>query len=248
MRTFLVYLSVSICILIYLLVISVPYCITLLLPDRRCAHYMRLLTLYMGKTVIYIALRPFAHVQYSDLANGAVKAGIYVCNHRAATDAFLMAAFGIEAIQIVNGWPMKLPFFGFNARKCGYLDATQTPLGAYPSIVRDLISQGVSVIAFPEGTRSGSRKMNPFHSGIFKLAMELKLPVYPCCIAGNETFPDRAFKFHKTRRILVHRLPPVQPETYEKMPSAYVLKKHIHSLIAQETEKMDCELNPSCHA
>ena len=106
MRTFLVYISVSICILIYLLVISVPYCITLLLPDRRCAHYMRLLTLYMGKAVIYIALRPFARVHYSDLANGAVQSGIYVCNHRAATDAFLMAAFGIEAIQIVNGWPM----------------------------------------------------------------------------------------------------------------------------------------------
>ena len=244
MRTVLVYLSVSVCILLYLLVISVPYCITLLLPSGRCAHYMRILTLYMGKAVIYIALRPFARVRYSDLAEGCKEPGIYVCNHRAATDAFLMAAFGIEAIQIVNGWPMKLPFFGFNARKCGYLDATQTQLEEYPAIVRNLIAQGVSIIAFPEGTRSGSTKMNPFHSGIFKLAMELKLPVYPCCIAGNEAFPDRSFKFHKTSRILVHRLPPVKPETYEKMPSAYVLKKHIHTLIAQETEKMDRELHP----
>ena len=158
-----------------------------------------------------------------------------------------MALFGVEAIQIVNGWPMKLPFFGFNARKCGYLDATQTQLEEYPAIVRNLIAQGVSIIAFPEGTRSGSTKMNPFHSGIFKLAMELKLPVYPCCIAGNEAFPDRSFKFHKTNRILVHRLPPVKPEAYEKMPSTYVLKKHIHTLIAQETEKMDRELHTQRH-
>ena len=244
MRTFLVYLSVSICILLYLLVISVPYCITLMLPGKRCAHSMRLLTLYMGKAVIYIALRPFVRVQYSDLADGATTPGIYICNHRAATDAFLMAAFGIEALQIVNGWPMKLPFFGFNARKCGYLDATQTPLESYPTIARDLIAQGVSIIAFPEGTRSGSTQMHPFHSGIFKLAMELKLPLYPCCIAGNEAFPDRSFKFHKTSRILVHRLPPVLPEDYANMPTAYVLKKHLHTLIAQETEKMDRELHP----
>ena len=60
----------------------------------------------------------------------------------------------------------------------------------------------------------------------------------------NEAFPDRSFKFHKTSRILVHRLPPVLPEDYANMPTAYVLKKHLHTLIAQETEKMDRELHP----
>ena len=197
----------------------------------------------MGKAVIYIALRPFVKVEYSDLAEGIREPGIYVCNHRAATDAFLMAVFGIEAIQIVNGWPMKLPFFGFNARKCGYLDATTTPLNDYPEIIRWLIGKGVSVIAFPEGTRSGSKKMNPFHSGIFKLAMDLEIPLYPCCIAGNEKFPDRSFHFHKADRILVRRLPVLKKDVYGKMPSAYVFKKTVQRLIEEETEKMDNELN-----
>ncbi len=242
MRSFLVYLSISLCIVLYLTVVGIPYLITLMLPTETCAHYMRILTLYMGKVVIYIALHPFAQVRYTDLAAGEKAAGIYICNHRAATDAFLMAAFGIEAIQIVNGWPMKLPFFGFNARKCGYLDSTQTPLESYPQIVRKLLDKGVSIIAFPEGTRSGAKQMNPFHSGIFKLAMDLKIPIYPCCIAGNERFPDRAFKFHKTERILVKRLPAIDPETYANLPSAFVLKKKVRSLIEEETAKMDAEL------
>lgn len=243
MRSFLVYLSVTLCIVLYLAVIGIPYLITLMLPTETCAHYMRILTLYMGKAVIYLGLRPFTRVKYTDLAEGNHAPGIYICNHRAATDAFLMAAFGIEAIQIVNGWPMKLPFFGFNARKCGYLDSTQTPMEAYPHIIRGLLDKGVSVIAFPEGTRSGAKEMNPFHSGIFKLAMDLKIPIYPCCIAGNERFPDRAFKFHRTDRILVRRLPPLDPESYATMPSAFVLKKRVRTLIAEETAKMDNELS-----
>jgi len=243
-RSILVYLSITLCIVLYLTVVGIPYLITLMLPAETCAHYMRILTLYMGKAVIYMALRPFARVEYTDSAAGEKAPGIYICNHRAATDAFLMAAFGIEAIQIVNGWPMKLPFFGFNARKCGYLDSTQTPLESYPQIVRKLLDKGVCIIAFPEGTRSGARQMNPFHSGIFKLAMDLKIPIYPCCIAGNERFPDRAFKFHKTERILVKRLPSIDPETYANMPSAFVLKKKVRSLIEEETSKMDAELAP----
>ena len=42
--------------------------------------------------------------------------------------------------------------------------------------------------------------------------------------------------------VLAAPAPAETPETYANMPSTYVLKKHIHTLIAQETEKMDREL------
>lgn len=239
----LVYASVIIGILLYLLIVLVPYVITLLLPPRPRAHFMRILTLYLGRVVIYGALRPFVRIRYADLATDATAPGIYVCNHRAATDAFLVAALGREAIQIVNGWPMKLPFFGFNARLNGYLDATRTAVEDYPRLTRELLDQNVSIIAFPEGTRSGSPQMNAFHSGIFQLARELQVPVYPVCIAGNERFPDRSFRFHSTRTILIRRLPPILPETYSQYPSAFVFKKRVHDLIATTTAEMDAEIN-----
>ena len=239
MLSFLVYTSVFACLLVYALAVSVPYAIVLLLPRHLSAHCMRALTLRMGRFVIYGALRPFVRVRYEDASGGGGRPGIYVFNHRAATDAFLVAALGREAIQLVNGWPMRLPFFGFNARRCGYLDTTKTPLEAYPALIGELLRQGVSVIVFPEGTRSGSRKMNAFHSGIFKLAMDLQAPIYPCCIAGNERFPDRRFRFHRTREIRISCLPPVEPETYAETPSAYVLKKRVQTRIAEEAARLD---------
>ena len=238
MLSFLVYTSVFICLLVYVLAAALPYAVVLLLPRRLSEHCMRALALHMGRLVIYGALRPFVRVRYKD-ASGGQRPGFYVFNHRAATDAFLVAALGREAIQLVNGWPMRLPFFGFNARRCGYLDTTTTPLEAYPALIGDLLRQGVSVIVFPEGTRSESRRMNAFHSGIFKLAMELKAPIYPCCIAGNERFPDRRFRFHRAREIRISCLPPIQPEAYAEIPSAYVLKKRVQSRIAEEAARLD---------
>ncbi|MCR4573856.1 MAG: 1-acyl-sn-glycerol-3-phosphate acyltransferase [Lentisphaeria bacterium] len=244
MFTLLVSISVAISIALYSAVALIPYLCILLLPKQLREHLMRsFIVLNLGRTVIHLGLRPFIPIQYRDEAGTHTPPGIYVCNHRAGTDAFLMALFGVEAIQIVNGWPMKLPVVGFNARMAGYLDSTKTALEDYPAIFKSLIEKNVSIIAFPEGTRSGSRNMNIFHSGIFRLAMELDIPVYPCCIAGNEQFPDRSFHFHPAKGIIVKRLPPILPETFHNYPSAYVFKKKVHDMIQQENQRLDAELD-----
>ena len=47
---------------------------------------------------------------------------IFVCNHRAASDAFLMCVLPVEAVQVVNTWPFHLPVLGRFARMAGYLN------------------------------------------------------------------------------------------------------------------------------
>ena len=227
----------------YVVVAFIPYAFVLLLHDPLRAHIMRYITLYLGKTAIFIGLRPFVRIKYIDAANGNDMPGIYICNHRSGLDAFLMAVFDKEMIQIVNGWPMKLPFFGFNARKSGYIDATRTQMDEYEPIFRKLLKSNVSIAVFPEGHRSQARQMNSFHSGIFRLAMELGVPVYPCVIVGNENFPDRDFRFHPTRKIIVKRLPPIMPEEFQKLPSAFVFKKKVHTLLQQEADALDAQLD-----
>ncbi|MBO4344293.1 MAG: 1-acyl-sn-glycerol-3-phosphate acyltransferase [Victivallales bacterium] len=243
MYSALVHISVAASMAAYVCLVFIPYLLVLLLPKARRGHCMRFLTLGLGWTAVHIGIRPFVKVLYFDEAAEQDFPGIYVCNHRSASDAFLMSLFGKEAVQIVNGWPMRLPFFGFNARMSEYIDSTKIAVEDYPEVVRELLDKGVSVIAFPEGTRSESPVMNRFHSGIFHLAMELRVPVYPICISGNEHFPDRRFRFHKTRAIHVKRLPPIMPEEYQKFPTAYVFKKRMHDMIQQECLNMDRTIN-----
>ncbi|MDD2478467.1 MAG: lysophospholipid acyltransferase family protein [Victivallaceae bacterium] len=241
--TLFIYLSMAFWTIIYCSIAMVVYLIALVSPKRLSGHIMRYVILYYGQTMIHIAIRPFISVKYEDQAAGDKRPGIYIFNHRSASDPFLMSIFGIEAIQVVNGWPMRLPFFGHFARSCEYIDSTKIDYEAVKEHIASLVSRGVSIMAFPEGTRSDGRVMNKFHSGIFKLAMDTKTLIYPCAIVGNEYLPDRKFRFPKCGKIVIRRLKAIETAEIEKCPTAYALKNRIRNIIQAETEKMDKDDN-----
>ena len=182
------------------------------LPTPRRRHFMRWLLLGYGKAVIFAAWRPFFRVRYADLSGGVRVPGVIVVNHRAATDGFLVAMAGLNVAQTVNSWPLRLPFFGFGAKLGGYFDITGWDMDAIRAHAAEVIGFGDMVLSFPEGTRSESPRMNPFHSGIFRVAMELGVPVYMLCIAGNEFMPDRKFRFREFREVRMRLLPPIPAE------------------------------------
>ena len=49
---------------------------------------------------------------------------------------------------------------------------------------RKILRDGMSLVVFPEGTRTKNGKMNSFKKGAFKLAMDFKLPLVPLTIDG----------------------------------------------------------------
>ncbi len=239
-----VYTLLLLCSIVYCLLALIPYLTALLLPPHVRGRVMRFLIYYYGWTLIYVAMAPFVRIRYEDMAPEGSKPGILVFNHRSGSDPFLMAALGhIHTIQIVNGWPMRLPFFGYYARLCEYVEGAALNSEAVYGHLKYLTDHGVWVAAFPEGTRSGSRGMNQFRGGIFRLAMTLKVPVYPCCIAGNEEIPDLKFRFRKRGTVLIRRFPAVQPEELEKYTSAYKLKNEVRDYIRKASEQMDKELD-----
>ncbi|MBF0099452.1 MAG: 1-acyl-sn-glycerol-3-phosphate acyltransferase [Desulfobacterales bacterium] len=68
------------------------------------------------------------------------------------------------------------------------------------------IQQGSSIIIFPEGTRTGNGKMQPFKSGIVWLARESKIPLLPVGIQGAfEAYPrSQSLPNFKFRRNHIH--------------------------------------------
>ena len=209
-------------------------------PRRR--HFMRWLLLGYGKAVIFAAWRPFFRVRYADVSGGVRVPGVIVVNHRAATDGFLVAMAGLNVAQTVNSWPLRLPFFGFGARLGGYFDITGWDMDAIRAHAAEVVGSGDMVISFPEGTRSESPRMNPFHSGIFRVAMELGVPVYMLCIAGNEFMPDRKFRFREFREVRMRLLPPIPAEEVRASASAYALKRRVYGRMEAELAAMDAEL------
>lgn len=238
-----VYISLLFWSAAYCAVAMVPWLLSLLLPRSARSRLMRYLVLGFGTVAIRCAIRPFFRIVYEDRSGAGREAMLHVFNHRSGSDPFLVAALGLEIVQLVNGWPMRLPFFGYFAGLCEYVDVTRT---SYPDMARHvsgLVSRGVSVVAFPEGHRSCSRRMGPFHSGAFRIAMDAGIPICPCAIAGNEDAPDRRFRFHRRGTVAIRRLKPIPAAEVRAFPSAFSLKRRVGEIIAAEAAEMDKELD-----
>ena len=208
-------------------------------PQRWSSFIRRTMFAY-GRVTLKVAMFPFIRIEFQDQAEGEREPGIFIVNHRSGIDAFLMATLRREACMAVNYWPLKLPFFGFFAKQGEYLDITGLEFEKLEEQALSLLRRNVDIIAFPEGTRSNSRQMNQFHSGIFRIAITAKCRIYPICIIGSEKVVNRSFRF-SAGTITIRKLPCIKPEAYSDM-TAFALKNYVHQIIAEECMNMDTQL------
>lgn len=74
----------------------------------------------------------------------------------------------------------------------------EDPRKALPTINRaaKLLESGeVSISVYPEGTRSKSGKLLPFHNGVFKIAQKAGAPVAVIAISGTEKIAKNLLRF-----------------------------------------------------
>lgn len=182
---------------------------------------------------------PFIRLRYEDCSGGGTDVGhIFVANHRAASDAFLMCVLPHEAVQVVNTWPFHIPVIGRFARMAGYLNIRRMTPELFYQKAETLLAEGVSIIFFPEGTRSGNREMGPFHGTAFRLALRSKAPIVPLCITGNENIPPKGSLLFRPGTVRVRRLPAVLWEEYSHF-SVFTLKNRIRAIIDSELSLME---------
>lgn len=194
---------------------------------------------WYGIVIIKALPYPFVKIIYEDL-DKTKTAGpfIFVCNHRSASDPFLMACFPYEIVQVVNIWPFKLPVLGFMAKLAGYLSIREMPFEEFSKKATDLLNEGVSIVAFPEGTRSADGSLRQFHSSIFRVALKSGHPIAPVCITGNEKIPARGTLLLKPGTIRINKLPHLKFEDYKDL-TPFKLKNSVRQIIADRIESME---------
>lgn len=114
---------------------------------------------------------------------------IVVANHQSHYD--ILALYGF--LDMDFRWVMKqelrkIPFLGLAGVKLGHVFVDRSNIRrANQSIaqVKDQITNGTSILFFPEGTRSAGIDMLPFKRGAFKMATDLELPILPITINGS---------------------------------------------------------------
>ncbi len=228
---------------IYCLFIGIPKIVPMpfISLAARYKTWRNLIRFY-GKFVIKASSYPFIKVKYYDLAPSEKSAGVVVANHRSGCDAFMFGMWPGDLVQIAGEWPFKLPFFGVLAKCGGYYNIRGIGFDDFISRASDDIRKNnVSVVGFPEGTRSAGREMGQFHGALFRLAATINCPVYPFLILGTEKVVNRQF-WVSPGSIRLYKLPAVSSEQFAGW-TPFQLKIFVKNQMAAKIAELEKESN-----
>ncbi|NOZ02658.1 MAG: 1-acyl-sn-glycerol-3-phosphate acyltransferase [Deltaproteobacteria bacterium] len=138
------------------------------------------------------------------------QAYVIMTNHQSQFD--ILAFYGHWGRQF--RWVMKqelrkVPFIGWSTAALNniFIDRSNRESAiASLKAAQPLFDQGISVLIFPEGTRSIDGKLREFKKGGFMLALDTGLPILPISISGtHRILPGKTLKLLPGRvRITVH--------------------------------------------
>jgi len=189
---------------------------------------------------------PFLHKKVINKFNeNFEKPAIIIANHSSFIDILAMGMLSPKIIFLVNDWVYNSPIFGGTVRKAGFYPVSEGLEGGVEHL-RQKVSEGYSLMIFPEGTRSTSNQINRFHKGAFYLAEEFNLDILPVLIHGaSEAIPKGDFVIHHSH-VTLSILERITPDNLSfgknyaertKLLSAY-FKAEFHK-VRQELEGPD---------
>jgi 1-acyl-sn-glycerol-3-phosphate acyltransferase len=137
-------------------------------------------------------------------------------NHQSHADVVYLFALPKAFKWIVKKELFRVPLFGSSMRVARYPMVDRgDPDSALLVMkqVRELLASGISVLSFPEGTRSVDGSVGRFQSGAARMAVSAQVPLVPIGVAGTDTLlPRGSAMFSNQRRLAIHVGPPISTE------------------------------------
>lgn len=144
---------------------------------------------------------------------------VFVGNHASMFDAWLVYGW----LPVVFKWIMKaslrkVPFVGTACKAAGHIfierGASHQALASL-ELAKSRLVNGVSVVIFPEGTRSPDGQVAKFKRGAFQIAFDMSLPVVPMSLIGvYDVLPKGKYLVHPGRKVKLKIGKPVDLSRY----------------------------------
>lgn len=165
---------------------------------------------------------------------------VVVSNHESFADILLISHLPWEMKWLSKAELFRIPVLGWMMSLAGDIPIRR---GVGPSALEAIeqckvvLRRHVSVMIFPEGTRSATGRMLPFKDGAFRLAIEAGVPVLPLVVAGTGTaLPKKGWKMGRaTAEVRV--LEPVPTEGLAPADAAG-LRRRVRNLIEETRATM----------
>ena len=143
---------------------------------------------------------------------------VIISNHQSILDILLINGIRHRFKWISKIENKKVPVLGWYLSMADYITVNrgdETSKAEMLANSLDCLKRGISVVIFPEGTRSADREVGFFKRGAFQLAIEAGVPILPVVIDGTGDILEKhglIFRSGHTLRLRV--LDPVLPSSF----------------------------------
>lgn len=139
----------------------------------------------------------------------AGKAVVFMPNHQSNCDPPAVVVVLPPVLIMAKKEFFRLPVLGRGMRMRGFIPVDRTHREQAFAAVDQAVAAlkaGHSFLAFPEGTRSKTGRLQSFKTGVFVMAIKAGVPVVPISVSGTNKIMRRgAFQIHPGNiRITIH--------------------------------------------
>ena len=162
---------------------------------------------------------------------------VMVANHQSLLDILVLFRLFVHFKWVAKIELFKIPCIGWNMSLNRYVRLRRGDPESITRMMRtceERMTEGSSIMMFPEGTRSADGRLKPFKHGAFTLAKTVRAPLLPIVVEGTaDALPKRGFVLQGRHHIRVRVLPEI---AYERFADTGVpeLTEQVHALFAAE--------------
>jgi 1-acyl-sn-glycerol-3-phosphate acyltransferase len=171
---------------------------------------------------------------------------VFVANHQSFYDIpVLFWSLPFQLRIIAKESLGSVPFLGWHLRRTGHIlvDRRNPDRQAILGRWRELVAAGLSLIIFPEGTRSRDGRVAPFKSGSFMLALQANLPVVPITIVGTREVMPRGRLTVRPGAVTLTVHPPIAARGRAEAPGiddARAFAAEVGEIVSAEADELTC--------
>lgn len=141
---------------------------------------------------------------------------VIVANHQSLADIVILYRTKMQFKWVSKESVFKVPFVGWCLGLAKHIAITRGSFSSIKKVYKDAVMwlrNGISVLFFPEGTRSRTDGINEFRNGAFKLAIKERVPILPILISGTrDAIPSGSWIFSARIYCELRVLPAISTE------------------------------------
>ncbi len=143
---------------------------------------------------------------------------VIAANHQSLADIVVLYKTHMQFKWVTKEEVFKVPLIGWCLILSKHIKLTRGRFESIKKVYREAavwLRQDMSILFFPEGTRSNTDNMNKFQNGAFKLAIKEKKPVLPISVQGTrDAIPKGGWVFKAKAVVKITVLPAIETKDF----------------------------------